>query len=145
PRSILLLYLTCPRCCSAVALARPVLHRLRFLFFFNDPAPPEIYTLSLHDALPIASPRSGGVEGANGTDGFFGAVPAEAHSGRRKPDQARMAEDLSDTPAIAAWRHLRHQLGHRHEGKRDRGLLGWNGVARSRRQLLSAGLDPQSL
>src|SRR4051794_31004150 len=24
-----------------------------FFFFFNDPAPPEIYTLSLHDALPI--------------------------------------------------------------------------------------------
>src|SRR3989454_9433268 len=24
-------------------------------FFFNDPAPPEIYTLSLHDALPISS------------------------------------------------------------------------------------------
>src|SRR5438034_11539247 len=28
------------------------------LFFFNDPAPTEIYTLSLHDALPICS--SGG-------------------------------------------------------------------------------------
>src|SRR5687767_10657551 len=27
-------------------------------FFFNDPAPTEIYTLSLHDALPI-SPCSG--------------------------------------------------------------------------------------
>src|SRR5438309_7574940 len=26
-----------------------------FLFFFNDPAPTEIYTLSLHDALPICS------------------------------------------------------------------------------------------
>src|SRR3954470_24824015 len=26
-------------------------------FFFNDPAPPEIYTLSLHDALPIWSCR----------------------------------------------------------------------------------------
>src|SRR3954449_6308601 len=25
----------------------------RFFFFFNDPAPPEIYPLSLHDALPI--------------------------------------------------------------------------------------------
>src|SRR5205809_5692957 len=25
-----------------------------FFFFFNDPAPPEIYTLSLHDALPIS-------------------------------------------------------------------------------------------
>ena len=24
-----------------------------FFFFFNDPAPTEIYTLSLHDALPI--------------------------------------------------------------------------------------------
>src|SRR5207247_10158246 len=29
-----------------------------FLFFFNDPATTEIYTLSLHDALPIASSRS---------------------------------------------------------------------------------------
>src|SRR5207302_10547268 len=29
-----------------------------FFFFFNDPAPTEIYTLSLHDALPIcAGPR----------------------------------------------------------------------------------------
>src|SRR5256885_9190979 len=27
------------------------------LFFFNDPAPPEIYTLSLHDALPIYIPQ----------------------------------------------------------------------------------------
>src|SRR5256886_9891963 len=27
-------------------------------FFFNDTAPPEIYTLSLHDALPISSPPS---------------------------------------------------------------------------------------
>src|SRR5436309_15826862 len=26
----------------------------RFFFFFNDPAPTEIYTLSLHDALPIS-------------------------------------------------------------------------------------------
>src|ERR1039457_7480116 len=29
-----------------------------FLFFFNDPATTEIYTLSLHDALPICSTRS---------------------------------------------------------------------------------------
>src|SRR5690606_41878239 len=26
-------------------------------FFFNDPATPEIYTLSLHDALPISARR----------------------------------------------------------------------------------------
>src|SRR6266511_6198959 len=31
-------------------------------FFFNDTAPTEIYTLSLHDALPIC-PRSGRVSG----------------------------------------------------------------------------------
>src|SRR5437763_3151242 len=29
-----------------------------FLFFFNAPASPEIYTLSLHDALPIWLGRS---------------------------------------------------------------------------------------
>src|SRR5438034_4693208 len=28
-------------------------------FFFNDPATPEIYTLSLHDALPISSRPAG--------------------------------------------------------------------------------------
>src|SRR3989441_9995508 len=30
------------------------LHRLFFFFFFNDTATTEIYTLSLHDALPIS-------------------------------------------------------------------------------------------
>src|SRR5207249_10796511 len=45
-----------------------------FFFFFNDPAPPEIYTLSLHDALPI-SPRpfacrsAGCARGAPGSGG----------------------------------------------------------------------------
>src|SRR5690242_21558441 len=29
---------------------------LSFFFFFNDTAPTEIYTLSLHDALPICVP-----------------------------------------------------------------------------------------
>src|SRR2546430_9271332 len=29
---------------------------LHFLFFFNDTATTEIYTLSLHDALPISAP-----------------------------------------------------------------------------------------
>src|SRR2546422_2309486 len=31
----------------------PLLFFFRFFFFFNDTAPTEIYTLSLHDALPI--------------------------------------------------------------------------------------------
>src|SRR4029450_14158705 len=34
----------------------PLPHRhTPLFFFFNDPAPTEIYTLSLHDALPIFS------------------------------------------------------------------------------------------
>src|SRR3712207_7281076 len=41
-----------------------------FFFFFNDTATTEIYTLSLHDALPICSSREGAVtrphDGARG-------------------------------------------------------------------------------
>src|SRR5947209_18506096 len=32
-----------------------VFYTFSFLFFFNDPATTDIYTLSLHDALPISS------------------------------------------------------------------------------------------
>src|SRR5947199_7036947 len=34
-----------------LSIARPLSYL--FIFFFNDPATTEIYTLSLHDALPI--------------------------------------------------------------------------------------------
>src|SRR3712207_5863277 len=41
-----------------------------YFFFFNDTATTEIYTLSLHDALPICGkrdgPRPGGQRGADG-------------------------------------------------------------------------------
>src|SRR5207249_10001418 len=37
-----------------------------FLFFFNDPPPTEIYTLSLHDALPICARRR--ARGAGGRE-----------------------------------------------------------------------------
>src|SRR5438034_2677686 len=39
-------------CCS-VQYVRAL---IRGVFFFNEPAPTEIYTLSLHDALPIYRP-----------------------------------------------------------------------------------------
>src|SRR5262249_56960828 len=37
-------------------LASPSSHQLSLFFFFNHPATPEIFTLSLHDALPILAP-----------------------------------------------------------------------------------------
>src|SRR5215510_16348310 len=36
-----------------------------FVFFFNDPATTEIYTLSLHDALPIPTCTASGPPKAN--------------------------------------------------------------------------------
>src|SRR5205823_14500951 len=41
--------------CDLLYLTSPLL-----LFFFHATAPTEIYTLSLHDALPISLPRDGG-------------------------------------------------------------------------------------
>src|SRR5690349_23594979 len=44
-------------------------------FFFNDPAPTEIYTLSLHDALPIS------VEGGAGGAAQRGVQVRALHGG----------------------------------------------------------------
>src|SRR2546426_12780027 len=41
-------------------------------FFFNDTATTEIYTLSLHDALPICSRNPGAVETTPSTRGSLG-------------------------------------------------------------------------
>src|SRR4029077_21298179 len=43
----------CRRLCPALRLPTVV---LSMFFFFNDTATTEIYTLSLHDALPICAP-----------------------------------------------------------------------------------------
>src|SRR5437773_11272105 len=48
-------------CCTAMSLHAPLSslgplpHTILILFFFNAPATTHIYTLSLHDALPISS------------------------------------------------------------------------------------------
>src|SRR5690242_21555504 len=65
------------------------------LFLFNDTAPPEIYPLSLHDALPISgnhAPRIGGHSGASGAG--------------RKP---RNGSPLPDVPAASLCGELQHQ------------------------------------
>src|SRR5947209_14400705 len=53
--------------------------RFRLLFFFfNDPATTEIYTLSLHDALPILLKNIARPEGnATGITSLFQSVPGK--------------------------------------------------------------------
>src|SRR2546426_11710955 len=52
----------CPyrRQVTLTSITLPLLHT-SFFFFFNDTATTEIYTLSLHDALPICRCLGGGV------------------------------------------------------------------------------------
>src|SRR3712207_8943111 len=50
-----------------------------YFFFFNDTATTEIYTLSLHDALPIYDGRGAGRPAASG------AGRARTAPGRRRP------------------------------------------------------------
>src|SRR5436853_3835822 len=56
-----------------------------FLFFFNDPTTPEIYTLSLHDALPIFRREGRAAAGAvNETHTKGRLEPLDAPLGDRK-------------------------------------------------------------
>src|SRR2546426_8934281 len=74
--------------CLFVFLAPPIL--FVFFFFFNDTATTEIYTLSLHDALPI-SPEAGGhavhrvPAGDRGFDHPAGAV--DGSEGMRRSEE----------------------------------------------------------
>src|SRR2546422_9416886 len=68
---------------------------LSFFFFLNDPAPPEIYTLSLHDALPILFERSPdrfwhvGLLLRSGQSGDFDALLARGRIAGGRPRRAR--------------------------------------------------------
>src|SRR5205814_8642604 len=46
------------RCCYDLCLYHYLANPLSLFFFFNDTAPTQIYTLSLHDALPISTKPS---------------------------------------------------------------------------------------
>src|SRR3712207_8358416 len=46
-----------------------LLSSIQYFFFFNDTATTEIYTLSLHDALPISPPRARWAPELRGADG----------------------------------------------------------------------------
>src|SRR5438309_7478920 len=64
-------------------LSVPPLPPLRLFFFFNDPATTEIYTLSLHDALPISSVPRGPQRGVAAEHEEATQVGILAHQDRK--------------------------------------------------------------
>src|SRR2546429_9798924 len=71
-----------------------------FFFFFNDTATTEIYTLSLHDALPICRParaRSSDGGSPGGRDGWLARGRADLESGYAVPRDGSEIEDRKST------------------------------------------------
>src|SRR3712207_8853377 len=64
-----------------------------FCFFFNDTATTEIYTLSLHDALPISSPSPGSSGTARRTSPCAAAPAASWARGRRPASRPARSEE----------------------------------------------------
>src|SRR5687768_18071025 len=60
-----------------------------FFFFFNDTATTEIYTLSLHDALPISPNRGGG----KSADQLPNEIVEEDPAGRLEPLGLQRSEE----------------------------------------------------
>src|SRR2546423_6500844 len=71
-----------------------------FFFFFNDTATTEIYTLSLHDALPISVQGAGLGAGALAQQGRAGARRGAADPGELHR-QGRSEEHTSELQSLA--------------------------------------------
>src|SRR2546430_6103693 len=71
--------------------------RLRVFFFFNDTATTEIYTLSLHDALPISGRGSRGrTATGSGEAGAGAASRLVSGAGRRLASGATAGPERSE-------------------------------------------------
>src|SRR5256885_15399913 len=65
-----------------------------FFFFFNDTATTEIYTLSLHDALPICPGADGVPMGKWVAEGTSGGTTMGYYERAAIPVQWRLAEEV---------------------------------------------------
>src|SRR3712207_9054886 len=72
------------------------MHMYLYIFFFNDTATTEIYTLSLHDALPILGLGHGGVSAVRLSPGVPDRRPRCQHE-PGAPHAARSASDRKST------------------------------------------------
>src|SRR5207249_9770036 len=59
-------------------------------FFLNDPSPPEIYTLSLHDALPISRFTPRGPSACTATTRCQSSITVTSSAARRDRKSTRL-------------------------------------------------------
>src|SRR5438477_12022243 len=72
----------------------------RVFFFFNDPATTEIYTLSLHDALPIFCRPAARSQLRGGTPRVCGADDAVANARRDRKSTRLNSSHMSISYAV---------------------------------------------
>src|SRR2546422_6069860 len=92
-------------------------------FFFNDTATTEIYTLSLHDALPISGRRVAQARrrGGGGRDGHRGERPAGLPFPHRRADRSE-----EHTSELQSRLHLVCRLLLEKKKKKITGLVHWS-------------------
>src|SRR5947199_9382734 len=73
-----------------------ILSLISLIFFFNDPATTEIYTLSLHDALPIST----------ATRSRSRAMASSTHLARASPSPGTRRRSEEHTSELQSLRHL---------------------------------------
>src|SRR5947207_15898895 len=122
---MLLLLLICVSICYIMSTILSSFHFIMYLyflfffFFFNDTATTEIYTLSLHDALPISQPRThfqdGGARWSFLSDcrstkarshlQAHGAVWSHYRLGHQRPNVSLLENALFELP-VSYWTEL---------------------------------------
>src|SRR5947199_3334521 len=79
-----------------------------FFFFFNDPATTEIYTLSLHDALPICRQVAGVLLGVAAEGGDHAGNANARADVAHQVEQAGGVADLRSEEHTSELQSLRH-------------------------------------
>src|SRR3989449_8457580 len=112
---------------STVAHVRSTSSLHFFFFFFNDTATTEIYTLSLHDALPISPPRRTPRGARAGRAGWHrhGGCPAPPRCGSGRGRRDRKSTRLNSSHgyisyAVFCLKKKKNKKNNNRLGKRQR-------------------------